>query len=421
MQYYNNDMDELFRRAADGYPLKLPKEGWDAVSAILTASASVITVENKKNNQHKSGLLILMLLLVAISGTILLFILNHENKSTSSKIALKFKEDIGVQLDDNTSFKKRAIAITGNANDNTSIGEKTISPKVIKQVLFYTGNTKTSVTNVDLAYSNEWPGSKNDIDVKDLKPYKNEVRIQDINIENGMVQISTVNKECKIENEIEKVKYLILTKPENTAEKNKTKKEKRFYAGIFAGPQFSEVKGQGFSKLGLSGGLVAGMRITKKLAVETGLFVSQKKYFSSGQYFNMKTVAASMSAGMRVVSLTGKSTVLEIPVKIKYDFIKTNKGNAFGTTGISSYILAKEKNNYLAEVNGSQQKINSDYLNNGKYLAAALNISAGYEYKTKQTIIRVEPYIQIPLKGIGVGSMPVMSTGVHVGVLLPFH
>ncbi len=46
----------------------------------------------------------------------------------------------------------------------------------------------------------------------------------------------------------------------------------------------------------------------QKMAVETGFIISQKKYFSSGKYFSMKTVAASMPAGMKVVSLNGKST-----------------------------------------------------------------------------------------------------------------
>ena len=128
-----------------------------------------------------------------------------------------------------------------------------------------------------------------------------------------------------------------------------------------------------------------------------------------------------MPAGMQVISLNSKSTVVEIPVNIKYNFLKKNKRNFFGTAGLSTYILTKESNNYRAIINGSQQKLTGNYSNNGNYYNAAVNISAGYEYKTKKAIIRLEPYIQVPLKGIGVGSMPVLSTGVHVGIALPFH
>jgi predicted GNAT family acetyltransferase len=58
------------------------------------------------------------------------------------------------------------------------------------------------------------------------------------------------------------------------------------------------------------------------------------------------------------------------------------------------------------------------YKNNCRYIAVMANIGAEYNYKTgKHTLIRIEPYIQIPLKGIGIGSMPVMTAGLHVGFM----
>ena len=49
------------------------------------------------------------------------------------------------------------------------------------------------------------------------------------------------------------------------------------------------------------------------------------------------------------------------------------------------------------------------------YLGAEVNISAGYQHTLNaHTDIRIEPYLQIPLKGVGVGAMPVMSTGIHI-------
>ena len=58
------------------------------------------------------------------------------------------------------------------------------------------------------------------------------------------------------------------------------------------------------------------------------------------------------------------------------------------------------------------------YKNVTKYFAATVDISAGYENKIgKFTSMRIEPYLQIPLKGIGVGSMPVMSAGLHVSII----
>jgi hypothetical protein len=89
----------------------------------------------------------------------------------------------------------------------------------------------------------------------------------------------------------------------------------------------------------------------------------------------------------------------------------------FGSAGISSYIMIKEKNDYLVMVNGNQQQMTGNYRGTNRYVAAAINLSAGYEYKSgNRTRIRIEPYIQIPIKDIGVGYMPVTTAGLHAGI-----
>ena len=424
MQYQNDDMDDLFRRAADGYPLKLQDEGWDAIAGKLAASGAVATsIVSKKSKENKYKLVILALLILIVSGTTLFFALNKENKNIKNNFTLKNKESIKTSPGDkyypDNNVKNNAISISEAINPiNPVIGEKTTSSKTTKQILVYPSYTKTSITNANISYTDELVKKKNELKENENKPDENNTKIQDINNENSIVKISQVKQEDKIETKIEKSKEIIFAKSGNGNEKKKIKRKNIFYIGILAGPQFNEVKSQGFSNPGFSVGLLTGVNITKSLAFETGLFISQKKYFSSGEYFNMKTVAASMPVGMKVISLNGKSTVLEIPLKLKYDFLKKNNGSFFGTVGASSYILTKETNKYLVDVNGNQQKLTRNYSNNGKYVTAELNLSAGYDYKLKQKTIRIEPYVQLPMKGIGVGSMPIMSTGIHVGVFL---
>jgi hypothetical protein len=84
--------------------------------------------------------------------------------------------------------------------------------------------------------------------------------------------------------------------------------------------------------------------------------------------------------------------------------------------------MTKEKNNYLALVNGNKQNITSTYSKSNRYLAAVIDFSVGYEFNIqKNKALRIEPYLQFPLKGIGVGTMPVMSTGLHIGYTLFKH
>jgi hypothetical protein len=51
-----------------------------------------------------------------------------------------------------------------------------------------------------------------------------------------------------------------------------------------------------------------------------------------------------------------------------------------------------------------------------QYPFSIINLSAGFEQRLgKVGNLRVEPYVRIPLGGIGTGSLPILSAGVNVG------
>lgn len=127
-----------------------------------------------------------------------------------------------------------------------------------------------------------------------------------------------------------------------------------------------------------------------------------------------------MPSAMKIINVESEATLLEVPLKVRYNLNTKKKGTSFIAAGASSYLLLREQNNYQALVNGGQQDLKRDYRTMRKYFATSINLSAGYERSVgKRTRIRVEPYIQFPLKGLGVGSMSVFGTGLHLGLILP--
>ena len=74
-------------------------------------------------------------------------------------------------------------------------------------------------------------------------------------------------------------------------------------------------------------------------------------------------------------------------------------------------------------MNGTKENITGLYRNSSRYFAATIDISLGYEHTigNHNNKIRIEPYVQIPLKGIGVGTLPVLGTGLHIGYSLSTH
>jgi len=188
------------------------------------------------------------------------------------------------------------------------------------------------------------------------------------------------------------------------------------YWGLLAGPQFSQVKRQGITKTGLNLGIVAGYRFNDQVAIESGIFYSSRHYYSDGKYFTMSKPDPTMPSNMTLMNIHGTSEVVEFPVKIRLDLAGSGRNRVFGTAGVNSFILTSEKNNYHAMVNGTPEDMARSYHKNSHYAAAGLLFSAGFEHQVLNGhLLRIEPYLQIPLKGIGVGAMPVSSTGIHIG------
>jgi hypothetical protein len=198
------------------------------------------------------------------------------------------------------------------------------------------------------------------------------------------------------------------------------KKKTFLYLGLIAGPQFNQVNDQGLSHTGWSLGLLAGWQISQKLSLESGVNFTLKQYNTRGEYFNMQEVSGSMPTGMEIVSLNGKSYVTEIPLMIKYDVLTSGNSRIFVSGGISSYILTKETNQYNAMLNGSPEKMTGNYTKTSSYYTASANFSAGYENQIGHGIrMRIVPYVQIPMAGVGVGSLHILSAGLNLGITVP--
>jgi hypothetical protein len=195
----------------------------------------------------------------------------------------------------------------------------------------------------------------------------------------------------------------------------KITKKTSLYVGGSAGFEFNDVKNQGITKAGLQGGILLGMQFNHKISIETGVQFGQKKYYSQGKYFHPKT--GTMPPNMTISSLEGTSSIIEIPVSVKFNFSKKQDG-FYGKAGISNYVMTKEQNNYKAMVSGFPQDMQSTYKKKRFYPAAGLHLSAGYQMPIGKSLnLRAEPYIQVPLCKIGIGSLPVKSAGLNLIII----
>ncbi len=82
--------------------------------------------------------------------------------------------------------------------------------------------------------------------------------------------------------------------------------------------------------------------------------------------------------------------------------------------GLSSYFMKRENYSYTFQRNGISNEWHLSYKNSSHNLFSVLNIGASYnQHITKSLLFRIQPYIKIPIGGIGMGRLPITSSGVY--------
>lgn len=479
MAEIDNDMDELFKQAADNYKLKEGESDWDKIAGELSAQ-SMAPVTAQKGTEWRKLLPLMLLLLIGVSTCTWLtrhIIVNYKEelptgaKEGGDKNDLRSadegekKQDAGAthgvvketeegkqsgdlsngnnQKDTQdsaqhppgverqggaapggkalasqssvasegaelTTVKERAVVNHRKSRRQVSLPLGDVAVRAKRggkgtgKTAIATASASTDVTDVD-KQSMAMPG---------LKPVLTDARREQPDSNRALQRKQATTQAVK---DTTKAMASVVGDSNKQSAKQPTTppKERGLLLGIATGPEWNQVKGQGVRKAGFDFGLIAGYRFSRRLSVETGVGLAKKYYWSTGKYFKAQ--------GMDVVRLDGSSTIIEIPLKVKYDVPVQQKSSVFASAGVMSYLLTNEKNDYILLVNGAETSMTAIYPNASRYFASAIDISAGYErYFGRLTALRIEPYMQIPLRGIGVGTMQVMSAGVHVGFVRRF-
>ncbi|MDB5279074.1 MAG: porin family protein [Ferruginibacter sp.] len=412
MQYLENDMDDLFKRAAENYPLKTGDGDWESIALRIKPELTTpqAAVPSKKSIGKELLTLILVLFTLPVSDALLQQPTTWELFNTPKTLLAK-KDAVAVAL-----LKEEGTNKTSRHTYNTLPAGQSL--KHSGQHYLYSKKSSSKSTRPD-KQNNQFSQDRKDNERHFLSLYAPEKKLYEVH------EISTTNKIVRLLNDDatsltnQKKSELDTTSKKETPGKDSDRfqKKKTFYIGVAAGPDLSKVQSAAFTNTGIGAGLFAGVNLAGNVYIETGISWNRKNYSSMGDQFSMKKIASTMPQGMVITSLEGKSSLIEIPVKIKYDFM--HKANAiwFAAAGISAYIMTSEKNRYHVTMNGNTGMMAGVYKKNTYGLPAVANISLGYQKNVSKFInIRIEPFLKIPLQGMGVGELHITSAGLQVGI-----
>lgn len=200
-----------------------------------------------------------------------------------------------------------------------------------------------------------------------------------------------------------------------TNEKAAKKKDKRFYLGLLAAGDATTIHFQKVDHLGTGYGALAGYELNDKWSIEAGVLSVKKGYYTDGRHFNTSKIYVPQNT--EITSVEGNCRMIEIPVAVKYNF-STGRNSWFGTAGISSYLMKAEHYSYMYyyPLTGQSVERYRSYSNSSNHFIASALLSGGYQFRIgRHSTFRLEPYVKIPLKGLGLGSLPLFSTGLQAG------
>jgi hypothetical protein len=181
--------------------------------------------------------------------------------------------------------------------------------------------------------------------------------------------------------------------------------------GLSFGPDVSATRINNAGKITLNVGGELSYSLSDKFTLCTG-FYAVKKIYSVGE--NDYHVQPGTGNYNYLQSVDANCKVYEVPIALSYNFGKVKNHNWFASLGFSSYFMKKESYVYFYK-NSSGYEWNKSWSvkNQNKHYFSVLDISGGYEYSiNKEFSLRAEPYIKLPLSGIGAGKIKLNSAGI---------
>lgn len=201
------------------------------------------------------------------------------------------------------------------------------------------------------------------------------------------------------------------TKVKNTA--ITIRKKPVLMLSILAAPDLTSVQKSGRSSLSGGFGIEATLSLTKKLSITTGAVYAKKIYDSD---FSLYSPNTNYVFRVTPSNIHANCDVIDIPLNINYKIFENSKNAISVSTGLSSYLMLKEKYNYSYDGNYQGPQAYEVRNQNQHYMGVA-NVGLEFQHKINEKIsISAKPFMKLPLTGIGYGNSRLSSTGVAVSV-----
>lgn len=233
--------------------------------------------------------------------------------------------------------------------------------------------------------------------------------------ESKVVEKSEPEKKTDIEKKNDNVADQPKIKEIKTATKKAgNKKKSSLFLSASAGPDISSIGADRFGKVKLLGGAGLGYTFNDRWTVRTGFYTSSKVYTAMPKDYKSPVPIPNP---MYLSRIDADCRIYEVPLSLSYNFGRTEKRNMFVSAGISSYFMKKEKYVYMYQYPGGPlyPYYEHEVKDENKHYFSVVTLSGGYQRKiSKRISLAAEPYVKLPLSGVGYGKIKLNSAGILV-------
>ncbi|GAB2831599.1 DUF5585 domain-containing protein [Ferruginibacter profundus] len=328
-----------------------------------------------------------------------------------------------------TSVQKKIAQVPVAGNSNNNAAQQYVTAK--KNVYHQKGRSAISVKKPGVAEDND-----------DLQTQKDELTANKADAPAGLpatvktdaIAANDLNTTAdKKDTESTKADTAAKAKPEaektvadeknktatNAAKKNRKSFTDKIALTISAGGDLSFIELNNAGKLKPAYGAGLSYAIGKHVVVSSGFYVSKKIYSATPYQYKF----SGYGAPPNLKEIGADCKIFEIPVSVYYSFGQAKNHNWLAGMGLSSLLMKSESYDYRYQTPTGQTYSYEKTINNqNKHYFSVLTISGGYQYKLNNRVSFIaEPYIKIPLKGIGAGEIKLNSTGLLItAAIKPF-
>jgi hypothetical protein len=200
---------------------------------------------------------------------------------------------------------------------------------------------------------------------------------------------------------------------ENESKSNDLAESSKWAVRLGYSPDLTTVGFKNLTKPGSAFSLLFEYGVSPRLYLQTGVVRSIKDYYAPASEYKLNKYVTQINTPYAV---DGTCTMFEVPLGIRYDIAQKAHSRWFAGTGFSSYYAQKEKYNYRYEKYVHLQKPGWEG-KTGWYFLSHLNASVGYERTiTRKLSILAEPFVRIPLKGVGYGKVNLTTAGMWLSL-----